>query len=210
MEEERRRSPVKLLWISLAGVLLAIVSAAPPAVADRAEVAAALERACPCAGPAWGGSWASARRYRACVRRELRSLVREDGLSALQAARAFRRARRSSCGRPPELADPLPGEAEVRLCTSGGALACTPLGRVHADSCEECDAALDGRLVGCARYRELDGAESSICGGPLPRRRGTARRIDRRSAPDCARCLAELGTERPEGVECSRWSCGPL
>ncbi len=204
----------RLLRSSLVAAALLVAPFTPVASSGaegRADVSAALERACPCAGPAWGGSWASARRYRACARRELRGMVRRGELGAMAALRAFRRARRSSCGRAPEQSGVLPGQGEVRLCRPPGIhLACTPVGRAHADACEECSAALDHRLVGCALYREPGGAESSLCGGALPRRLGAARRVDRRAALDCESCLGKLGTDRPEGMECTRWSCGPL
>jgi hypothetical protein len=190
-----------LLFVALLAGASAPASAA--AVVD-AELAQRLETACPCAGPARGGAWASPDAYRSCVRRELRAAVNRAEIPEAKARCARRAAVQSSCG----VRSATPGNVEV--CGPGVTLACETVLTAHVDDCTECDAALAGELVECARYADGAGAEAIECGARLPAVRGAARVVERRTGVDCGSCTAKLGTERPEGVTCLRAACGAL
>jgi hypothetical protein len=187
-----------LVWTLLLGVGAATASAVD------AELAQRLETACPCAGPARGGSWGSPNPNQACVRRELRTAVRQGAITEAKARRARRAAVRSSCG----LRSSRP--ANVEVCGPGVTLSCETVLAAHVDDCAECDAALAGELVECARYADGAGVETVECGERLPAVRGASRVVERRTGVDCGSCRAKLGTERAEGVTCLRAACGAL
>jgi hypothetical protein len=191
----RRFAAVALAAIAVFG--RAAYGEAAPTLAEH------LERVCPCAGPALGGSWPSQRPYHACVRRELRSLVRVGATTAALARRAHRAALGSECG----VRTAVPWN--VQVCGAGAVLACETAQTAHVDDCVECDAALAGELVECARYAGPAG-EDLACGENLPAVRGSGRAVERRTAIDCGSCLEKLGTPKPAGVTCLRASCGLL
>jgi hypothetical protein len=192
----------------------AMASGTAPAWAGRASAAgdspemaaAAIARACPCAGPLLGGSWRSHSEYVACAYGEVRDLARRCELRLRDAAPALRAASTGACGRRGD------GTPNTGLCTAPGlVVACDVVHSAHAESCEECDAALSGDLVRCARAVDGKGTEHRDCASPasgrLPRR---GRTVEVRSAVDCASCVAKLGSERPAGVACLAADCPPL
>jgi hypothetical protein len=173
-----------------------------PSAFDTASIAAA----CPCAGPLLGGSWRNHAEYVGCVYREARALARALSLRWRDAAPVLRAAASSSCGARRA------GEPNVELCTDPGlVLACDVLRSAHAETCDECEAALAGDLVQCARAIDARGTEHRDCASPasgrFPRR---GRIVETRSGVDCASCIAKLGSERPGGVACLVADCPPL
>jgi hypothetical protein len=202
----RWKIPGRSVGTALTLVLALLLGAggASTASAVDAELAQRLETACPCAGPARGGSWGSPNPYQACVRRELRAAVQQGAITEAKARRARRAAVRSSCG----LRSSRP--ANVEVCGPGVTLSCETVRTAHVDDCAECDAALAGELVECARYADSAGAETVECGERLPAVRGASRVVERRTGVDCGSCTTKLGTERPEGVTCLRAACGAL
>jgi hypothetical protein len=192
-------------------IALAVLGTIEPATA-RAEAtpaevaAAAIADACPCAGPLLGGSWRNHSEYVSCAYGVARDLARRGEVRQREGAPAVKAALANACGRTVRGTPP-----NAELCTDPGlVVSCDVLRSAHADSCEECDAALAGDLVRCARAVDTRGSEHRDCASPttgrFPRR---GRVVEVRFAADCGSCLDKLGTEQSEGVACLAVDCPP-
>jgi len=155
---------------------------------------------CPCEGPAIGGSWPSHGAYVSCVAQLTRNRLKSRQISGHDAILVLRQAARSACGVRGH------APANTSVCGAQISLDCATVRTAHADDCTECDAALTGELVVCARSRDAAGDESTSCGLP-PRPAPGSKIVDLRSGVDCASCEAKLGTSATEGVTCLEASC---
>jgi hypothetical protein len=181
------------------------VAAAAPATAASAPIddadRAAIERACPCAGPASGGAWRSHRDYAACASRAIRALAhdRQSGLRPLLPL--LKETATSTCGVRH------PGPSNVHLCLESNAqIACQTVRTAHADECGECSAAVADQLVTCALVADAHDNKWTTCRGPGSA--GSGHVVDVRTGLDCASCEAKLGTSSPTGVTCVEALCG--
>ena len=193
------------LTASLAVAAATRVDAADPPAIDAAD-RAAVEQACPCSGPAIGGAWRSHRDYASCVSRAVRALARAHDVRLRHLLPLLKETAINTCGVR------RPGPANVNVCTESNVqLACETVRTAHADACDECQAAIEGRLVTCARLAGGHGGEATTCRGPdsaAPTLGG--RVLEVRTGLDCASCEAKLGTPKPAGVSCLQALCGQL
>ncbi|HEY8515854.1 MAG TPA: hypothetical protein VIS07_10115 [Candidatus Binatia bacterium] len=181
--------------LALVGTALALAVASPSAAVDL------LATSCPCSGPAVGGRWRDNDHYLACVAHAARAGKRRTDVRVTSTAREPSDAQSSSCGRT------RPIEGNVRVCGPNPVLPCPTVRTARVDSCEECDVALAGRLVRCARVARMNGGTADVCGTTATGRIIAGRAIDVRTGVDCASCKAKLGTPRPAGLDCVVAAC---
>jgi len=202
------RAHVKALAVMMLVTLLALAVGA--SAASGAELLApssapggdAVASACPCSGPAFGGVWRNHGQYLSCVTRAARGAAKTAGLAKSDARQIVRDGARSSCGKPSR--DP----GNVRVCAQNPVLACPIVRTARVDDCTECEAALEGRLVRCARVAARSGATSDVCADAGRIRTLGGKILEQRTGVDCASCKAKLGTAAPEGLDCVAASCG--
>jgi len=183
------------LGISASGA----AGAEPPETATGAEDAVAA--ACPCSGPAIGGVWRNHGQFLSCVNRAARQAARSAGLPAAGMRSIVRDGARSACGKAAR--DP----GNVRVCAQNPVLPCATVRTARVDDCTECAAALEGRLVRCARVAARSGATSDVCAGDGRIRTLGGKIVEQRTGVDCASCAAKLGTPAPEGLDCVAARC---
>lgn len=179
----------------------ALATASAPATAAAAGANDAVAGACPCAGPAAGGSWRSHGQYLACVTRAARREAHVSSLRRDEVRAIVRDGGRSTCGaRSRE-------EANVQVCAPNPSLPCPIVRTAHVDDCSECSAALAGELVHCARVASASGMQGDVCGTATRIGALGKRAVERRTAVDCNSCKAKLGTPLGEGTDCVAALC---
>jgi hypothetical protein len=199
--------PLRTTTISLAIATLVAVagSAVSESAAPAAELLAgvtlasssAVGTACPCSGPAVGGIWRNHGQYVSCVTQAARQRARAAELTVGDARAIIRDGARSACGRASDVT------GNVRVCAQSPSLPCRTVRSARVDDCSECTAALEGRLVHCARVASRSGEEREVCATTAPRLRASGERIvEHRTGVDCASCKAKLGTPAAEGLDC--------
>jgi hypothetical protein len=189
------------------GFAVAVATPSPAASgpiddADRA----AVEHACPCAGPATGGAWRSHRDYAACASRAVRALAHDRQAGLRQLLPLLRETATSACGVR------YPGPSNVHICLESSAqIACQTVRTAHADECGECSAAVADQLVTCALVADSHDNQWTTCRGPgsVGSTPGS-HVVDLRTGLDCASCEAKLGTPASTGVTCVDALCGQL
>lgn len=177
----------------------AAAGAEPPGAPGSA--ADAVTTACPCSGPAIGGVWRNHGQYLSCVQRSARQAARQAGIPASGVRGIVRDGARSSCGKSARDA------GNVRVCAQNPVLPCPTVRTARVDDCTECAAALEGRLVRCARVAARAGTTSDVCAGGGRIRTLGGKIVEQRSGIDCASCIAKLGTPAPAGLDCVAARC---
>jgi hypothetical protein len=204
----RARLHVLLPTLLLAPTLLLILTSRPGIASASGDGIAritlasdAVAQACPCSGPVSGGSWRSHGQYLSCVGREARRAARMSALSPRETRAIVRDGARTTCGKTTRI----PGN--VRVCEHNPSLPCPTVQSARVDDCAECDAALAGKLVSCARVAGASGAEAAFCGTPARIRAFGKKVVERRTGVDCASCTAKLGTPAGSGFDCVVAAC---
>lgn len=210
----RHGAPRALLGATIAALLLVLAlgggtgaAAAGPAIghanagATLAATSDQVARDCPCAGPVTGGSWRSHGQYLSCVTRSTRRDARAALLTAGESRAIVRELARTTCGK----GSSAPGN--VRVCAPNPVLPCPTVRSAHVDDCSECDAALAGELVHCARIANAAGVQGDTCGTATRINALGKRAIEHRTGVDCASCKAKLGTPAGDGTDCLLAAC---
>ena len=198
--------PSSVPFLRTASLLALLIAVAPAAASAHAADAAAsatdaIASACPCTGPAIGGSWRSHGQYVSCVTRAARRAARIVPLSGAEVRTIIRDGAHSSCGVSSR------EEPNVRVCATNPSLPCPTVRTAHVDDCAECSAALAGELVHCARVANDAGEQGDVCGTATRIGAFGKRAVDHRTGVDCASCKAKLGTPRVEGTDCVAALC---
>lgn len=188
---------------SLLALLIAVAPAAASAHAADAAASAtdAVASACPCTGPAIGGSWRGHGQYVSCVTRAARRAAQTVPLTGAEIRSIIRDGARSTCGVSSRQ------EPNVRICASNPSLPCPTVRTAHVDDCSECSAALAGELVHCARVANDAGAQGDLCGTATRIGALGKRVVEHRTGVDCDSCKAKLGTPQGDGTDCVAALC---
>jgi hypothetical protein len=193
--------PVLVRAASLLALLIAVTSTAASALAVGAAASDTVASACPCTGPAAGGSWRSHGQYVACLTRAAHREAQSSELARDAVRAIIRDGVRSTCGVQSRV------EGNVRVCAPNPSLPCPTVRTAHVDDCSECSAALAGELVHCARVAGRDGVQGDVCGTALRIGALGRRVLEHRTGIDCQSCKAKLGTPRSEGTDCVAALC---
>lgn len=188
---------------SLLALLIAVAPAAASAhAADAvASASATVASACPCTGPAAGGSWRSHGQYVSCLTRAAHRAAQVVPLTSAEVRTITRDGARSGCGVGSR------EEPNVRVCATNPSLPCPVVRTAHVDDCAECSAALAGELVHCARVANGGGVQGDVCGTATRIGALGKRAIEHRTGVDCDSCKAKLGTPQGEGTDCVAAMC---
>lgn len=186
---------------TLAGLALGASAAAGADLLASTPGGDAVASACPCSGPAIGGTWRNHGQYLSCVTRAVRREARTTALAPGDARRIVRDNRRSACGKSAK------EEGNVQVCAENPVLPCPTVRTARVDDCSECTAALEGRLVQCARVAARSGATTDTCSDSGRIRTLGGRIVEQRTGADCASCKAKLGTPAAEGLDCVSALC---
>jgi hypothetical protein len=192
---------VALLLLFAATTLPGIASATGDGIARATLASDAVAQACPCSGPVAGGSWRSHSEYLSCVSRAARSAAQANGASVREMRAIVRDRARATCGKTTK------ATGNVRVCAQNPSLPCPTVQSARVDDCAECDAALAGKLVHCARVAGAGGATTDSCGTPSRLRALGKNVVERRTGVDCASCMAKLGKPAGSGFDCVVAAC---
>lgn len=201
-----RTSSVSVPSLRAASLLALLIAVAPAAASAHAADAAAsasdtIASACPCTGPAAGGSWRSHGQYVSCVTRAARRQAQIVPLGNTEVRTIIRDGARSTCGVSSRV------EPNVQVCATNPSLPCPTVRTAHVDDCAECSAALAGELVHCARVASDAGEQGDVCGTATRIGALGKRVVEHRTGVDCDSCKAKLGTPQGEGTDCVAALC---
>ena len=188
---------------SLLALLIAVASTAASALAADAAASASdtVASACPCTGPAAGGSWRGHGQYVACLTRAAHRAAQTSPLTRDEVRAIVRDGARSTCGVKSR------EEGNVRVCATNPSLPCPTVRTAHVDDCSECSAALAGELVHCARIANGSGVQGDVCGTATRIGAFGKRVVEHRTGVDCQSCKAKLGTPQGDGTDCVAALC---